>query len=617
MLLPINWLKDFVSLDKSANEIGDVFHNIGFTLDGIDDDILDLEITPNRGDAVSVYGLAREISAKAGQEVKPYNKPAIITSKSSSIIEFGSDQAKSAAPRFAYAIIKGISIGPSPKEIQERLKSIGISPKNNIVDLTNYLMHEYGQPLHAFDLKKIDKLKLDFASSGQTAGLLNDINIDLTDKNLVAYSNNEIVDLVGISGCANSSINEQTTDILLQAAIFDPAVVRASSKAVNVQTPASYRYERGVDIESPLPAIARAIEHLTKWGGKVGEIVDIINTPISKHTIDFDFDLTKKISGIEVSRETAETILHNLGFTIDGNTVSVPTWRAHDVVRPIDITEEILRIYGYEHIRPQPLSKIDAPSQDDVIWQSIRAQLQDVGFTEAESTSFIGKKEALALNYNLEDLVEITNPLSVLNRYMRPSLQAKLVQAASNNPWYDQFTIFEIGHVFKKGSEAVRIAALAISKNNKLQDIFDEDKIIKVSPDSAISQLQKMKKSFYYAEDDIDNIKIKPTNLKIELSSSRFEQISKFPPSIRDVAFLVDRQENIFDIAEAIKKVDGSILLVEPFDEYESDKFDGQKSIALRITYQNLDHTLASDEVDKLHGKVTQFIKDNYGATIR
>lgn len=615
MLLPIDWLKEFVQTDKSPEEIGDIFHNIGFSLDGISRNILDLEITPNRGDAVSVYGLARELKAKMGNKIDKYYDSIEADKKTSDYVTF-SDRAKGVVPRYAYIIARDGKIGESDNTIKNRLKEIEINPKNNLVDLTNYLMHESGQPLHVFDLDKISNLKIDFASEEEKATLLGDIDITLTEENLVAYCDNKIVDLVGISGCRNSAVSENTKNILVQAAIFDPPTIRRSSKSVHVSTPASYRYERGTDCNMPLQVLNKFADYLKKWGYKVTESVDINNSKYSPKEININYDLIDNISGIHVGKKDVNTILENLGFAINNGKVIVPSWREGDIKLEIDLVEEVIKIIGYDKITPVAIDINDTKGDSTELFENYYSYFADLGFTETLNYSFISPSEAKALNYPVENLVEVSQPLSRNNQYLRPSLKAKLAKTISSNPWYSQVDVFEIGHVFTNTEEKINIGFASTSKNNRFQKYFKPEEIETILPDSDFGQFLKLKRKCYYAETEISNIKI-PKILKAKLTDKEYKPISKFPPVVRDIVFLINRNVDITDVAMDIQDSNGAILLCEPFDEFYKAEFNNKKSVGLRITYQAMDHTLDAQEAENIHSKTVDYIKEKYGSTIR
>lgn len=615
MLLPIDWLKEFAQTDKSPEEIGDIFHNIGFSLDGISRNILDLEITPNRGDAVSVYGLARELKAKMGNKIDKYYDPIEADKKTSDFVTF-TDRSKGVVPRYSYIVAHGGEIEESDNTIKDRLKEIGINPKNNLVDLTNYLMHESGQPLHVFDIDKISNLKIDLASRGEKATLLGGIDITLTDENIVAYCDDKIVDLVGISGCENSAVSANTKNILVQAAIFDPPVVRRSSKLVNVSTPASYRYERGVDNNMPLQVLNKFAKYLKKWGYEITESVDIKNTEYSPKEITINYDLVDNISGIRVDKKDVNIILENLGFVINAGKVTVPSWRERDIKLEIDLVEEVIKIIGYDKITPVAIDIDGTKGDDNELFENHFSYLANLGLTETINYSFISLAEVEALNYPIGDLIEILQPLSSNNQYLRPSLKAKLAKTVTTNPWYSQVDVFEVGHVFTKNEEKINIGFVSTSKNNRFQKLFKPEEIETILPNSDFGQFLKLKRKCYYAETEISNIRI-PKELKVNFTDTKYKPISKFPPVVRDIVFLVGKNTDVTDVARNVKSSNSAILICEPFDEFYKEEFIDKKSVGLRITYQSMDHTLDTQEADNIHNITINHIKDKYGSTIR
>jgi len=615
MIAPIDWLKEFVDFETSPEELGDIFHNLGFEPEETNSTFVDLEITPNRGDVLCIYGLARDLSAHYNKNIDDYCDAIGTTGDNNDFVTF-SPEARQATPRFSYFIASGGKIGESDELMQKRLKSIGINPKNNIIDLTNYLMHESGQPLHAFDLDKINNLNLDFAKDNERVNLLGTDNVNLSSKNLVAYSNTDIVDLVGVSGASNSAISNSTTRILLQAAIIDPRVIRISSKSSRVQTPASYRYERGVDYNLPLKALQKSAQYLEKWGFKIEKVIDIVNKKIEPTTLNYNEGLFAKVTSADIDMLKVKEILENLGYNVNDNNATVPSWRQYSIKLPIDLVQDVLRITGYSNIKSSTLNDTVNIDHNNVT-EGIRSTLQKMGLTETINYSFISDEEAKAEGLDTKNLLEIKNPLSKLHRYLRPSLKQKLISAVSANPWYSQICFFEIGNVFEKGKETTHIGIISTDKNFDFEKYFGSSKYELISPDSGLGKFYKLKRPCYLMESHIDEIRIGDAKGLIELSTNKYRQISKYPPVVYDVAILVDENINPDDVANNILKKFPDTLLVEPFDEYTNPKFGGKKSIALRITYQNLNHTLSAQESEALHQEVVDYIKSQYGATVR
>jgi phenylalanyl-tRNA synthetase beta chain len=312
--------------------------------------------------------------------------------------------------------------------------------------------------------------------------------------------------------------------------------------------------------------------------------------------------------------------LQKLGFVAksdDGFTV--PSWRYGDVKEAVDLAEEVIRLSGFNNIKPEPLpakTKHDQGSFD----MSLRAKLCDMGLTETYSYSFLSAKEIEAAGTKQQILIEVANPLSENHRYMRPSLIPKLVQTASANPWFNDFTVFEIGHVFHAPEDETNyLGIVSTNVKGQIADIFTDGQIEKIAVDSALGRLFKLRRPVFVAEAPVSDIKLETQSSHPITSQALFKNISKYPPVIEDVAFIVDRDVDALTIARDIMafNTDG-ILLAEPFDEFVSDKLGAdKKSIALHVIYQDTKETLTSDRASQLHRRTVEFLKQKYNAKLR
>jgi len=618
MLLDYNWFKQFIDPGINSEELGNKFHSLGFSLENVDDNIIDLEITPNRGDLQSIYGLAREFAASTGTRLKPFSAPIQVNKNSSDFVTI-SHKAQSSVLRYSYLIARRGKVQSSPDEIANRLKNQGLNPKNNIIDLTNYLMYESGQPIHAFDLSKISSINIDFANNKQSAQLLNGDTITLKEDNLIAHNKGKIIDLVGISGGAVPAVSDSTTEILIQAAIFSPEIIRQSSKSSGVKTPASYRYERGIDIELPLQALAVAKEMLEKYGFVVEEVVDLYPKPTNLKTINFDYAKIESVLGFAIDTEFIESSLYNLGFEIDNRLITVPSWRSHDINIPEDLIEEVLRIFGYDKIQSIALPVFKNPNiTPNVFNENLKALLCNNGFTEVISSAFISTRECQLSDFNIDKVVEISNPLSDLNRYLRPTLKLKLIEAISTNPWLNDIVLFEIGNIFERPDHQTNMLGIISTKSIKSIDgIKSELHFESLDTEMPIMKHDKLRRRLYFLEISTESLKFE-TDTNINLTTGRYRKVSKFPPIILDIAIIVDQSVSPSDIERYIYSQSDKIIIAETFDEYVSDKFgSGKKSLAIHIIYQDISHTPLTDEIESLHILIKQKIVTQFNAIIR
>ena len=445
------------------------------------DSVLNVGSRSNRGDALSVIGLAREVAALTGRAMKV--SPSDL-SKHGRLIK--PDQAFSTridseedCPLLTIRYIEGLKVGPSPREIVRRLEAIGVRSVNNIVDITNYVMHEIGQPLHAYDVAKLkDRLiQTRRASANETIVTINEREQKLTDEVLVIAGENELLGVAGVMGGKGSEISDDTVAIALEAAAFSPARVRRGSRLLGLSSDSSLRFERGVDIESVIAASDRASSLImqycsaTKGGAGYGELAKCGKETVEKTVVSVRMPRVKKLLDIDLTAQAAGQLIEPLGFSTEAKgdllSVKVPSFRSADVTREIDVIEEIARIYGFDKLpSSMPTNTIPPPAPDQVMTR-IKRSLLASGLSEAWISSLVrseSKKSendphSLATLENEQRLVSVLNPLSEDHEVLRQSLIPGLAQTAAYNFDHgnkDVF-LFEIGRVYlrKDAKDAV------------------------------------------------------------------------------------------------------------------------------------------------------------------
>ena len=484
---------------------------------------------------------------------------------------------KKLVPIYQAYVIDGLSIKSSSKEIQDRLKSLGVKVINNIVDATNYVTLEMGQPLHAFDLESLEGgVVMRGAKKGEKLVTLDGKSHSLESGDIVIENNGELIDLVGIMGGSNSAISDSTKSILLQAAIFDPGRIRRTSKSLKHQTSASYIYERGLDPELPKKALDRVVELI---GGNVLEKIELGSSPKEKK-IKFDFSSLE-----QVSEKKAKTILKNLGFFVSGNVVNVPSWRL-DINIPEDISEEIYRLYGYGNIKSEmPILEINPPLKDELQdWKwKIRDVLVSAGYTEVYNYS-----------YGDEGELKIEGQNKKLRVSLLPALEEDIEKNSKN---FKEVRIFEIGKVYNKKGEKWMLCIGGndyLEVKGVLEYLFGEILV----PDRV-------------AEFDLEEL-IKKAPKGID-----YKSVPKFPAVKRDIAVMVPVNIGAGEVIKIIEKSGGKLLVgVELFDLYEPNK--KEKSLAFHLTYQDSKKTLTDKEINKLHEGVESTLKKEVkGSSIR
>lgn len=628
MKISYEWLKDYLELNKSPVELADDLSLFGHEVETIekigDDYIFDLEITPNRGDCLSVLGLARELSALYNLKIKDQNaklqfKTQILAKK----LDVRTPDSK-ICPRFTARIIDEIKIESSPKWIQARLKKYGFRPLNNIVDITNYVMIDSGQPLHAFDYDKIQAglMHIRCSQKGEKVTTLDNKNHLLKDKTIIIEDNQKIYDLAGIMGGLNSEVDKNTKTIVLQGAIFDPVLIRRASKYLNQTSDASYRYERGVDFEGTIRGIDKATNLILQScpQAKAGMLIDIKeNRQDAK--IPIKIDQVNRLIGTNLSFNETEDYLKRLAFKIDKGLVRVPSFREFDVKIWQDLAEEIARMYGYNKINKIPIKKVakrNPQAEDFLKREYIKDYLTDFGFVEVYSYSFVERDKIQAIGDKINHCVEIANPLSKETQFLRPSILPSLISIVAKNPWAPEINIFEIGKVFTHDKEFWQLGITTTDRDNmnlrmRLDFLSVRNEIKKIPQE--ILDRYKIRRKVWYAVINLDEISIKPRQYRLDISQKKYRPISKFAPTIRDLAFVVEKDLDSDSVKEYITTLDEQILFCEVFDEFLFDN--GTKNLALHIWLQSIHGPLSDQETNQIIKKIVNCVEKKFSCQLR
>ena len=472
MKISYNWLKDLIEIDNKPLELAEELTSVGLELDGYHetdgDTIFDIEVTSNRGDCLSHLGVAREIGAIQNAKLKIENyedrKP---NTENRNVVTIEDNEL---CHRFTARIIHNVKIGDSPEWLKKRLAVIGERPINNVADITNFVMHELGQPLHAFDFDKLaeNRIVVRRARNGEIIKTLDEVERKLDETMLAICDAEKPVAVGGVMGGFDSGITEETTNVLIEAAYFDADNIRQTSRKLNLTTEASYHFERGVDIENLIRASNRAAELICELAsGEVGEFVDVYPTRFVQNEIKSENiqQAVKRLSGLDIEENEIQRILNALGIEKKSKNIYVsPTWR-HDLAIEEDLVEEVVRIYGYKNIGEElPFATSAGGYQSNEIRKKLlRRTLAALGFDEAISYSFIdtkydGKFDLIPnfVNENADDkFVTLTDAVIEGSIRMRPTLLPELVKAVrvNFNHKNQNIKLFEIGKVFSASNE--------------------------------------------------------------------------------------------------------------------------------------------------------------------
>ncbi|MEM7585100.1 MAG: phenylalanine--tRNA ligase subunit beta [Acidobacteriota bacterium] len=489
MLFSRNWIGDYVALPESAQEVADRLTAAGLAVDSVesvdDDALLDIDITTNRPDCMNHFGLARELAVLTGGVVQePDASYTIAEEHASAAAELVIEDAE-LCPRYTALIIRGVEVGPSPDWMVKRLEAIGSRSINNVVDITNYVMWETGQPLHAFDLHRLAgtengapaQVRVRRAHDGETLKTLDGEVRKLDPSILVIADAEQAIGLGGIMGGYDSEVTESTVDVLLEAAHFDPKCIQKGSKKLGMHTDASHRFERGADPKACLRASRRAAKLIVELaGGEIlaGELDDKQLRDDWPHVLELDLEKLNRFGGVELGSDEVTATLKGLGFGLEPLDaepatrwrVTVPSWRYYDFENPrvADLYEEVLRIHGFDGIvstLPQ-IGGDDAPARyEHVRARRVRDHLVACGYAEAIDFAFTDRSSDQALPSLFGDRAPLAlrNPLSDRYAVMRRSLLSNLVASARYNQrrGAQVVRLFEVGHVFADDGEGDRL----------------------------------------------------------------------------------------------------------------------------------------------------------------
>jgi len=427
---------------------------------GLDDPIIEINLTPNRPDCTGVYGIARDLAASGLGTLKPLAMPAFAVEGETPVaLKIVLDDTR-LCPGFALRLVRGVKNGPSPKWMQQRLLAIGLRPISALVDITNYMTFDQGRPMHVFDAAKVKgNLVVRRARDGETVLALDQREYKLNPSNVVIADDNGVESIGGIMGGEHSGCDENTTDVLIESALWDPMNIAKSGRSLGIITDARYRFERGVDPEYMVPGLERTTELvLACCGGTAARAKVEGYKGYEPKIVDFPLSEVKRLTGLEVSAEESKSILTKLGFSVSGSgervSVAVPSWRP-DVDGKADLVEEIMRIHGVDNIKPQPLSSHAAVNGKILTVLQIRTRsakraLAARGMLEAVTWSFIAEDQAKLFGGG-SNALKLANPIASDMSDMRPSLLPGLLSAAQRNAdkGYGDAAIFEVSGTYE------------------------------------------------------------------------------------------------------------------------------------------------------------------------
>ena len=650
------------------------------------DFVFEIGLTPNRADATSHTGVARDLVAVAAidpsLEVGEIQWPSLDNFRidsNDSPIEVSIENTE-ACPRYTSVSISGVKVGPSPEWLSRRLQAIGVRPINNVVDITNYVLHELGHPLHAFDMAKIkgNKVIVRPAKANETFVSLDEESREMTPNDLMICNEADPMCIAGVFGGLDSGVSDSTTDVFLESAYFNPVWVRKTAKRQGLNTDASFRFERGADPNKTIDALKRAATLILEIaGGKISsEISDIYPNPIENFEIDFRYSFADRLIGTKIPHDTIKSILTGLEIDIleengDLLKLSVPPFKV-DVTREIDVVEEILRIYGYNQVEmpEKVMSSLSyglKPNPEQV-QNRIADMLVSNGFSEMMHNSLTQSKHyAKAEGWSTDRLVEMANPLSQDLDVMRQNLLFHGLETVARNINHrnNDLKFFEFGKAYFKSDNSAneeRRLSLIITGKAKPEswrntanavELLD----IRTMVDQILDSLGLSAMKFTWSELDHSDYKygaalsinkrkaghigcvsgaiLKQFDIDQEVfvaeiswetilsivanARVKYTPIAKYPSVRRDLALLVDQATRFGELEEIALRTEKKFLKkVDLFDVYEGDNLpEGKKSYALSFILQDDEKTLVDKVVEKSMNKIAQQLERQLGATIR
>lgn len=633
---------------------------------GCNDTCVEFEITPNRPDCLSVLGLAREAAVTFGKELKMHTPQ--VKGCGGDVHDYLSVEVRNPqlCPRYTAKVVKNVKIGPSPRWMRERLRASGVRPIDNIVDITNYVMLEYGQPMHAFDIEyvKDHKIIVRNAVSGETIQTLDGVDRTLSEDMLVIADSEKASAVAGVMGGEHSGINENTHTVVFESACFKGSSVRITAKKLGMRTESSGRFEKGLDAQNCLPAVMRACElvELLGAGEVVDGVIDVDNTNYQPTRIHLDADWTNRFLGTDIPKEQMVKILTDLQFQLEGDEIIVPSFRS-DVEHKADIAEEIARFYGYNNI-PTTIAKgspeggyNEYQKFERVVNQNMLAQ----GMYEIMTYSFVSPKQYDKIRLPKDDpkrqSVVIRNPLGEDTSIMRTNAIPSMMDILSKN--YNNrngaVSLYEIGNEYipvegellpdevpnlvlgmygddkdfftLKGVVENLLDTLAIREYDvdaKSDDpTFHPGRCAVLSKDGEefgiIGEVHPLVCANYGINTRVYVGKLKLRKLFAMMDTQRsYVPMPKFPASTRDLALLCDDALPVMTMEKAIKAAAGKILeKIELFDVYKGSQIaQGKKSVAFNISMRASDRTLTDEEVNSAMSKILKALEE-LGAQIR
>ena len=635
---------------------------------GLDDHVVEFEITPNRPDCLSVIGLAREAAVTYGKPLTLHDPvvkgggPGVLTE----LLDVETPD-PDLCPRYTARMVRNVKIGPSPKWMRDRLRASGVRPINNIVDITNYVMLEYGQPMHAFDYRYVKggKIIVRRAKDGESLTTLDGNQRQLNSSMLVIADETRAVGLAGIMGGENSEIVEDTVDVVFESANFNGTSIRRTALALGMRTEASAKFEKGLDILNTLPAVDRACElvELLGAGEVLDGVIDILNFVPQPQTLALRPEKINALLGTDLPASDMVKILADLGFGVDGETITVPSWRG-DVAHYSDLAEEVARFYGYNQIPTTSMRGVTTQggySSEQLLERNLGIVCRGMGFDEIITYSFISPtyydKIRLPEDSPLRKSMKIMNPLGEDTSIMRTTVLPSMLEILTRNYNYRNKAarLYELGRTYfeREDGMADEPKVLSLGLYGPDESFFTlkgavETVLDSIRAEDITYQAEKANPSFhpgrcakifvkgqevgilgqihplvaanygvdaelYYAQMQFDAL------FASRGTDPEYTPLPKFPAVTRDIAVLVDKTDTVGALEACIRTAAKGLLKdVALFDIYEGTNLpEGKKSVAFNLILRAEDRSLTAQEADEEIKHILDCLEKEFGAVLR
>ncbi|MGC9453935.1 MAG: phenylalanine--tRNA ligase subunit beta [Phycisphaerae bacterium] len=666
MKASLNWLTDYVDIPMPASELAELLTRIGLAVEDVEetptDIVLDVEVTSNRPDCLGHIGLAREIAAALGTEFRPPQIPDLPAEGKIDDLTSVEVREPDLCPRYTARVIGDVKVGPSPTWLVERLEAVGLRSINNVVDVTNYVLMEYSQPLHAFDYDKLaeNRILVRRAQNGETLTSIDQTLCKLDDSMLIIADAKKPVAVAGIMGGLDTEVGDATTNVLIESAQFDPLVTRRTSRKLALMSESNYRFERGVDPVGTEEASRRACQLILDLAGGqlVGGLCDAWANPYTPPKVTLRPERTHLLLGLDIDAGKQQKILSRLGLSPrneDGRIVcDIPAYRP-DLRREVDLIEEIGRLNGYDaiEVRSTVSHRVTAAGQWERLRKSVGRAMSAQGFDEALTFTFVGDDEAKLLGF--EKLIRVDRVVRRSDNVLRPTVVMSLLRACKKNQdvGNENVHLYELARAFPAAGDGelpAEYTELAMASTGELRDLRGAvEAVCESLTGNADLELRRCSRAGLAEDAAVDihldgesigwmglvseavrdhyGLENAPAvaSLNFDLLSGHaletrtYAAIPRFPSVRRDLSLILDEEVTYQQLRDAVEAVDQPLRVgMDYVTTYRGKPIpDGRKSVTVRLEYRSDEGTLRREQVDERVDELLSVLSKELGAELR